>query len=119
VHLKGTVGLLNGSKHRIETEDHPNSPAAKRRRLAAQGRLPQQAPIQNGSLSHKSEPAKGLRARDEPQEPSETEQRKAAEDVAEKEALRKEAASIRWQIAEEEAKISAAKVRCFPDRTME
>jgi len=120
--LKGTAGPLNDGKQILDYQDCSNSPAAKRRRLAAQGRLPQQESIQNKSASRRNEqiePANGLRALGESQDPSEYDKRKASEDAAGEEAHRKQAEALRRQNAEEEARISAAKVRSCPETAVE
>lgn len=109
--------LAAGSSSSIEqpvvAHEHSLGPAAKRRRLAAQGRLAQHSTVQNGSSSHR-DAAEGLRAGGHCQrtdnsgsgaQPSEAEKREQG--------LRKEAEVLRRQIAEEEEKLSAAQVRFF------
>ena len=111
-----------GNQNRVRTApvpqstwDDANGPAAKRRRLAAKGRLPPSlTTAQNGAASSpgQQQAVKEAAAASEPQL-SAWRAAKAAKEAQREAALLQEAAALRRRIAEEEAKLAAAKVQPF------
>ena len=96
------------------TWDDADGPAAKRRRLAAKGRLPPSlVTAQNGSAGSYPHPAvKEAAEGSEPQLPA-WKAAKATKEAKREVALLQEAEALRRRIAEEEAKLAAAKVRLY------
>ena len=109
-----TARSSRGVEQKPEAQQQSLSPAAKRRRLAAQGRSAQQPILQNGPPSH-PDAAECLRGAGHShsmessgagEPPNEAEIREQA--------LRREAETLRRQIAEEETRLSDAKVGPVP-----
>ena len=97
------------------TGDDADGPAAKRRRLAAKGRLPPSlttAPNGSASSPGHRKAVKEAAEGSEPQLPA-WKAAKAAKEAQREAALLQEAAALRRRIAEEEAKLAAAKVQLY------
>ena len=108
------AGSSNTVEQTPEAQEHSLGPAAKRRRLAAQGRSTQQPRVQNGSSSY-SDAAEGLRgAGHYHRMESSGAGEQANEAEIREQALRKEAELLRRLIAEEETRLSDAKVGPVP-----